>query len=97
MEQGTVKVRKTITVHVPAGIDNGERLRLAGKGHASPNGGESGDLYLEFTIKEHDYFKRDGNDIYLEVPITIIEATLGCKKRNTNYLWKYYGSSTSWY
>ena len=77
---GTVKVRKTITVHVPAGIDNGERLRLAGKGHASPNGGESGDLYLEFSIKEHDYFKRDGNDIYLEVPITIVEATLGCKK-----------------
>ena len=37
-------------------------------------------MYLEFTIKEHDYFKRDGNDIYLEVPITIVEATLGCKK-----------------
>lgn len=77
---GTVKVRKTITVHVPAGIDNGERLRLAGKGHASPNGGEPGDLYLEFSVKEHEYFKRDGNDIYLEVPITVVEAVLGTKK-----------------
>ena len=56
------------------------RLRLSGKGEASPNGGENGDLYLEFSVEEHNYFKRDGDDIYLKVPITITEAVLGSKK-----------------
>ena len=78
--RGTQKVQKTITVHVPAGINDKERLRVAGKGHAGENGGAFGDLYLEFHIKEHDFFERDGLDIYLEVPITMIEAVLGCKK-----------------
>ena len=74
---GTTKVHKTITVHVPAGIDNGERLRLGGKGHAGENGG---DLYLEFSIGDHAFYQRDNLDIYLEVPITIIDAVMGCKK-----------------
>ena len=78
--KGKVKSHKTITVNVPSGIDNGERLRVPGRGHAGENGGSSGDLYLEFHIKEHKYYERDGLDIYLEVPINMAEAVLGCKK-----------------
>ena len=78
--KGQVKSHKTITVSVPSGIDNGERLRVPGKGHAGENGGTSGDLYLEFHIKNHKYYERDGLDIYLEVPINMAEAALGCKK-----------------
>ncbi len=78
--KGQVKSHKTITVSIPSGIDNGERLRVPGRGHAGENGGASGDLYLEFHIKEHKYYERDGLDIYLEVPINMTEAVLGCKK-----------------
>lgn len=78
--KGKVKKNKTITVNVPSGIDNGDRLRVSGKGSAGANGGPNGDLYLEFLVSEHDYFIREGDDIYLEVPITITEAILGCKK-----------------
>ena len=78
--KGRVKKNKTITVNVPAGIDNGNRLRVSGKGNPGTNGGPNGDLYLEFYVEEHEYFVRDGDDIYLEVPITITEAILGCKK-----------------
>ena len=77
---GVIRENKTLTVKIPSGIDTGNRLRLSGKGEASSDGGENGDLYLEFTVREHDYFKRDNDDIYLEVPLTITEATLGCKK-----------------
>lgn len=78
--RGQVKSRKTITVNVPSGIDNGERLRVPSRGHAGENGGPAGDLYLEFHIKEHKFYERDGLDIYLEVPINMAEAVLGCKK-----------------
>ena len=78
--KGQVKSRKTITVSIPSGIDNGERLRVPSKGHAGENGGAAGDLYLEFNIKEHKFYERDGLDIYLEVPITFTEAVLGGKK-----------------
>ena len=78
--KGQVKSHKTITVNVPSGIDNGERLRVPGRGHAGENGGATGDLYLEFHIKKHKYYERDGLDIYLEVPINMVEAVLGCKK-----------------
>lgn len=78
--KGKVKKNKTITVNVPSGIDNGDRLRVSGKGSAGTNGGPNGDLYLEFSVSEHEYFIREGDDIYLEVPITITEAILGTKK-----------------
>ena len=78
--RGKVKKNRTITVKIPAGIDNGMRLRVQGKGEAGNNGGPAGDLYLEFRVSEHEFFKRDGNDIYLSVPITITDAVLGCKK-----------------
>lgn len=77
---GKVKVRKTLTVDIPAGIDNGEQLRISGKGEAGINGGPNGDLYLEFRITPHELYKRDGNDIYIELPVTITDLCLGCKK-----------------
>ena len=77
---GKVKENKTLEVKVPAGVDSGNQLRLAGKGDTGSNGGSNGDLYLEFRVKEHELFERDGNDIYLELPITITDAVLGCKK-----------------
>ncbi len=75
----TIK-NKTITVTIPAGVDNGNRLRLTGKGEAGTNGGPNGDLYLEFYIRDHKFYQRVEDDIYLKVPLTIVEATLGCKK-----------------
>ena len=78
--KGRKKARKTITVNIPSGIDTQERLRVPGKGQAGENGGPNGDLYLEFKVGTHRFYKRDGNDIYLDVPITIVEATLGAKK-----------------
>ena len=78
--KGTVKKNKTITITVPAGIDTDNRLRVSGKGEAGTNGGNPGDLYVEFTVKEHEFYERDNDDIYIDLPLTITEATLGCKK-----------------
>lgn len=78
--RGKVVNRKVITVTVPAGIDNDNRLRVSGKGGAGSNGGPNGDLYIEFKVKEHDFYKRSEDDIYIELPLTITEATLGAKK-----------------
>ncbi|MEG1987177.1 MAG: molecular chaperone DnaJ [Bacilli bacterium] len=78
--KGTVKSNKTLTIKIPSGVDSGNRLRLPGKGNAGKNGGPNGDLYIEFTVSGHDFYERDGDDIYLEVPITITEALLGTKK-----------------
>lgn len=77
---GKVKNNKDLEVKVPAGIDTGNQLRLAGKGEAGINGGPNGDIYLEFKVEAHPLFVRDDNDIYLELPITITDAVLGCKK-----------------
>lgn len=77
---GKVKENKTLEVKIPAGVDTGNQLRLAGKGEAGTNGGPNGDIYLEFRVKEHPLFERDGNDVYIELPLTITEAVLGCKK-----------------
>ena len=76
---GRVVNNKTLDVKIPAGVDTGLRLRLAGKGEAGVNGGANGDVYIEFNVKEHPIFKRDEEDIYLVVPITITQAVLGCK------------------
>ena len=77
---GKINKNKDLEVKIPAGVDTGNRLRLAGKGDSGSNGGENGDLYLEFRVKDHSLYERDGNDIYLELPITITDAVLGCKK-----------------
>ena len=78
--KGKIRKNKTITVTVPAGIDSGNRLRLTGKGEAGENGGRNGDLYLEFTVKDHDFYKRNEDDIYIDLPLTLTEAVLGCTK-----------------
>ena len=78
--KGKVKKNKTITINIDAGINTGDRLRVSRKGNPGTNGGPNGDLYIEFTVKEHEFFIRDNDDIYLEIPLTITEAILGCKK-----------------
>ena len=78
--RGKITNRKTITITVPSGIDSDNRLRIAGKGGVGTNGGPNGDLYIEFTVREHEFFKRSDDDIYVELPLTITEAVLGAKK-----------------
>ncbi len=77
---GHIKVNKEIVVTVPEGVDNGYQLRISGKGEAGRNGGPNGDIYIEFVVKKHEFFEREDENIYLEVPLTIAEASLGCKK-----------------
>ena len=62
---GTVKKNKTITITIPEGIDTDNRLRVAGKGEAGANGGKPGDLYVEFTVRDHEFYQRDEDDIYI--------------------------------
>lgn len=78
--KGVEKVLKNITVTVPEGVDTGNRVRLSNLGEPSLDGGENGDLYIEFKVKNHDFYERHGSDLILELPITIIEAISGCKK-----------------
>ena len=70
---------ETVQVRIPAGADEGSRLKIAGQGGRSPNGGPSGDLYLTIHVKEHEHFRREGNDLHLDVPITLAEAYFGAK------------------
>lgn len=78
--EGRVEENKTLVVNIPEGVYTGFRLRLSGKGEAGINGGPNGDVYLEMIVEEHEFYERHDNDIYLEVPLSITEATLGCKK-----------------
>ncbi len=77
---GKVKVSKTLTIDIPAGIDNGEQLRVSGKGEAGINGGPNGDLYIEIRVLPHELYRREGNDIYIDLPVSITDLCLGCKK-----------------
>jgi molecular chaperone DnaJ len=72
----TVRER-TLTVNVPAGVEDGTRIRLAGEGEAGLRGGPAGDLYIFLSIKPHPFFQRDGADIYCQVPISLVTAALG--------------------
>lgn len=78
--KGIVKSTKNLTVVIPEGVDENAQLRLSGKGGTGVNGGSNGDVFVEFKIKEHPFYERQDQDIYLEVPLTITEAILGCKK-----------------
>jgi molecular chaperone DnaJ len=75
--RGRVRKTKTLSVKVPAGVDDGDRIRLSGEGEAGRNGGPTGDLYVEVRVNPHKIFVRDGADIACEVPISIAIATLG--------------------
>ncbi|MBQ9133817.1 MAG: molecular chaperone DnaJ, partial [Clostridia bacterium] len=74
---GYVKITKTISVSIPAGIDNGQNISIAGQGNEGRNGGPAGDLIISVTVKPHAVFERNGSDIYCEVPINYWEAVLG--------------------
>jgi molecular chaperone DnaJ len=74
---GRVRDTKTISVKIPAGVDNGDRIRLTGEGEAGENGGPPGDLYVHVNVQEHAIFKRDGTDLYCDVPISYAMAVLG--------------------
>ena len=75
--QGKIKQQKTLEVKIPAGIDDGMRIRSAGNGEPSPNGGPPGDLYIEIRIRKHPVFERDGDDLHCMVPISFTKAALG--------------------
>lgn len=75
--QGRVQDTKTLSVKVPAGVDTGDRIRLAGEGEAGERGGPAGDLYVQIQVKEHAIFTRDNADLYCEVPINFPTACLG--------------------
>jgi molecular chaperone DnaJ len=74
---GKTKSQKTLEVKIPAGIDDGMRIRSAGNGEPGVNGGPSGDLYVEVHVKEHSVFERDGDDLHCQMPISFIDAALG--------------------
>ncbi len=74
---GRVKKNKVLEVNIPAGIDEGQRIRLSGKGEPGINGGPPGDLYVEIRIKPHEVFQRDGDELHCEVPVSIAVAALG--------------------
>jgi molecular chaperone DnaJ len=75
---GLVNKKKKVALKIPAGVDNGSRMRLTGEGEGGRRNGRAGDLYVFIYVKEHEYFQREGSDIYLKLPISISQATLGC-------------------
>ena len=75
--QGRVEKTKTLSVKVPPGVDTGDRIRLSGEGEAGPEGGPTGDLFVQMSVKQHPIFERDGKNLYCEVPITFVDAAVG--------------------
>ena len=76
---GSVKKSKRVAVSIPAGIDDGQAVSLRGQGNAGKNGGPAGDLLISVTVRPHEFFKRDGTSVYLEHPVTFLQATLGAE------------------
>lgn len=75
--QGRVESQQTLSVKVPAGVESGTRLRLAGEGEAGIEGGPPGDLYVDVLVRPHPFFERDGPDLHCQVPVTFVQAALG--------------------
>lgn len=78
--QGKVREKQHVKVHIPAGVDNGMRLKMSGYGDAGEEGGPPGDLYVFISVESHPVFEREGDDILLDLPIGFAEAALGAKK-----------------
>ena len=74
---GRIRSRRSITVKIPAGVDTGTRVQLAGEGEIGPGGGQPGDLYVEISVRSHDIFTRDGLDLHLEATVPMTAAALG--------------------
>lgn len=74
---GRERVQKTVNLRIPAGVETGSRLRLRGEGETGDYGGPSGDLYIFIHVEPHEFFERNGDDIYCRIPISFVQATLG--------------------
>jgi molecular chaperone DnaJ len=74
---GRVEKEKMLSVNIPAGVETGTRIRLAGEGEAGMRGGPSGDLYLFINVAEHELFQRDGTTLFCRVPVSMVDAALG--------------------
>lgn len=77
--QARIKVVGKVSVKIPAGVDSGSRLKMTGEGEPGSLGGPPGDLYIVMDVEEHDFFKRDGSDLYCQVPVTFAQAALGAE------------------
>ncbi|MBA8884904.1 molecular chaperone DnaJ [Dokdonella fugitiva] len=77
--EGRVHDERTLSIKIPAGVDNGDRIRLAGQGEAGPGGTVPGDLYVEVRVREHPIFQRDGDDLHCEIPLRFGQAALGAE------------------
>ena len=77
---GKTKTKTKVKIPIPAGVDNGMRLKMSGYGDAGENGGPAGDLYVYVEVKEDELFARDGDDVIIDVPLSFTEAGIGCKK-----------------
>jgi molecular chaperone DnaJ len=75
--QGRIRVRRKIQVKIPAGVDSGNRIRIPGGGELGHLGGGPGDLYIVVRVREHEFFRREGDDIHCEVPVTFVQVALG--------------------
>ncbi|MDO4193650.1 MAG: molecular chaperone DnaJ [Erysipelotrichaceae bacterium] len=75
--RGYIRKHTKVDVKIPAGINDGQQLRIAGKGERGVNGGDNGDLFIEIHIREHSQFVREGKNIFLDIPVTAVDATIG--------------------
>lgn len=78
---GRIRKKETLTVKIPAGVDNDMRLKMNGYGDVGEGGSLPGDLYVYIQVKPHETFKRDGDDVYIDLPLTFTESALGCQKQ----------------
>jgi molecular chaperone DnaJ len=74
-----IEERQRITVKIPPGVQTGSKIRVGGQGAAGLHGGPSGDLYLEATVEPHPLVRREGDDLYMDLPVTVAEAMLGAQ------------------
>lgn len=77
--EGLLNRNKKVSIRIPAGVDTGSRMRLSGEGEGGRRGGPSGDLYVVIHVDEHEHFQRDGQTIYLRLPVSMVRAALGCE------------------
>ena len=76
---GRVRVRQTINIKIPAGVETGNRIQMSGRGEVGPGGGPAGDLYVEIVERPHDYLVRDGDDLHVQIGISMAHAALGTR------------------